>query len=307
MLALLDDCKKTGDVTYLNDAITIGNWITANLEDLTGTGYGGYYAGYFGYDSNMHGVINFGKSTENNGDIFAAFTALASIESNLGNQNAAASWTNLANAAGDFVMQMFDSSKGRFNAGTVPAGTPASPGICPTGTQKGNDVINVCDFVDSNTFTTLAMAGAPRYNSQIDWRQPIQYVLSTFAQTVTAAGLTFQGFDIVATPTSGANGISWEFTGQVVETMIYVDQLYAQTTFSSQISLYLAQIQQAQTSAPFGDGLGLVAATLQGGDTLPPAQQCLSTPFQCIPERVGLAATSWAVLAEQGVNPLLLP
>lgn len=305
MLALLAAYKQTGTATYLNDATTIGNWIVANLADNTGTGYGGYYAGYFGFDSNMHGVRNLGKSTENNADIFAVFSAMAVVQTQLGNQNAANNWTNLANAAGDFVMQMFDTTNGRFNAGTVPVGTPPSPGICPTGPQKGSDIINVCDFLDSDTFTTLAMAGSTRYRAQIDWRRPIQYVLNTFAQqNISAGGKTYQGFNIVPTPVSGANGIAWEFTAQAVETMIYVDQLNGQSTFAPQISLYLAQIQQAQSSAPFGDGQGLVAATLENGDTLPPAQQCLNTPFQCIPERVGLAATAWAILAEQGINPL---
>lgn|GEM_PF-3395241 len=39
------------------------------------------------------------------------------------------------------------------------------------------------------------------------------------------------------------------------------------------------------------------------GGLLPPIEQCLGTPFQCIPERVGLAATTWAILAELDVNP----
>ena len=32
--------------------------------------------------------------------------------------------------------------------------------------------------------------------------------------------------------------------------------------------------------------------------------QCLSTPFQCIPQRVGLAATAWAIFADLNLNPL---
>ncbi len=163
-------------------------------------------------------------------------------------------------------------------------------------------MINVCDFLDSNTFTTLALAGSPRYQTQIDWRRPIQFMLNNFAQTVTAAGITFQGFDIVPSPVSGPNGVAWEFTGQAVEAMRFVDRLYSDTRFETSANSYLVQIAQAQTSAPFGDGSGLVAATVQNGDTLPPSQQCIQTPFQCITERVGLAATNWAILAEQKVN-----
>jgi hypothetical protein len=302
ILALAAAFEQFGDTRYLNDALTIGNWIVGNLRDNTGTGYGGYFLGYPDLGVPPPKPLQTGKSIENNADIFAAFTALATIESQLGNSGAAASWTTAANVAGDFVMQMFDSTKGRFNVGTVPAGTPSSQGICPTGPQKGTEVINVCDFLDSNTFTTLALAGSPRYQNRLDWRQPVQYVLNNFAQTVTAGGTTFQGFNIVSSPVSGPNGVAWEFTGQAIEAMRYVDKLYTDNHFESSANTYLAQIAQAQTSAPFGDGLGLVAATLQGGDTLVPSQQCLETPYQCIAERVGLAASVWATLADQKLN-----
>jgi hypothetical protein len=126
----------------------------------------------------------------------------------------------------------------------------------------------------------------------------VQFILKTFAQSITAGKKKFQGFDIVQTQTCGNNGVAWEFTGQAVELMSWVDALYNETTFEPQIQLYLAQIASAQTSAPFGDHKGLVASTLQGGQSLSPLNQCLSTPFQCIPERVGLAATTWAIFAE---------
>jgi hypothetical protein len=302
IIALVDAYRQFGNANYLNDALTIGNWIIANLTDTTGTGYGGYYVGYGDEGISPPKPIETGKSVENNADIFGAFTALANVETRLGNTSAAAAWTTAANVAGDFVMQMWDPVHGRFNVGTSPAGSTADFGTCPTGPQKGTEVINVCDFLDSNTFTTLPMAAAPRYQNQIDWRLPIQYALNTFAQSVTAAGMTYDGFDLVATPDSGANGVAWEFTGQMVESMNYVDQLYNVTTFQSAANTYLEQIAQAQSSAPFKDGYGLPASTLQGGDTLTPVNQCLSTPYQCIAERVGLAATSWGILAEQKLN-----
>ncbi len=46
MLALLAAHRQLGDARYLEDARTIGNWITGNLADATGRGYGGYYLGY---------------------------------------------------------------------------------------------------------------------------------------------------------------------------------------------------------------------------------------------------------------------
>lgn len=121
-------------------------------------------------------------------------------------------------------------------------------------------------------------------------------------------GRTYQGFDIVSTPVSGANGIAWEFTGQVVEMLRYVDQLYHQTSFESQADSYLAQIEMARALAPFADNQDMVGSTLQDGDMLPPLNQCLNTPFQnCPPERIGLAATTWMFFAERTFNPLSGP
>ena len=322
LLALLGEYKASGNVKYLNDAIAIGNWILG-LADTTG--FGGYYVGYSKQGQVTPPMttktLNTGKSTENNADIFIAFTSLAKYD-----PNNATKWTNGAAAAGNFVMAMYDSQSGHFYNGTDPVGaTRSQPGLCPYGATQGNDIINIntypdCDFLDSNTFTTLAMAGSPQYfnyqlpdGSSMDWRQPIQYALSTFPSNVTVDGMEYQGFDIVPSPLMAAdgtttNGISWEFTGQVVETLRYVDRLYNQTTFETLADKYLAQMQQAQMSSPYGDGQGLVASTLQNGAALPPVDQCLDTPFDnCPPERVGLAATAWMILAEQQFNPLAVP
>ena len=305
ILALAAAYEQFGNITYLNDALDIGDWIYGNLLDNTNTGFGGYYLGYPDMGQQKNLIV--GKSVENNADIFAAFTQLSGIEQQLGNSGAAALWTMRANIAGDFVASIYDSANGRFNAGTVPVGTPPSYGVCPYGPQKGNDVINICDFVDSNTFTTLALSATQRYSNQINWQLPINYVWSVFPQSVMADGLTFQGLDIVPPPPVGPAGIAWEFTGQPVETCFYVDSFFGSSTCGSLGQLYLGQIRLAQTSAPFADGLGLVASTLPNGDQLPPLDQCLNTPFQCIPERVGIAATAWAIYADMKVNPLATP
>jgi hypothetical protein len=312
MLALLAAYRQFGDLRYLEDARTIGTWITAQLTDTTNTGFGGYYNGYPDPDPNADPsqplgpkMLQLGKSVENNADIFAAFMQLAAIERSLGNVAGADIYTARANIAGDFVMAMFDSVAGRFNAGTVPVGTAAQPGITPNGPQLGNDVINTFDFLDANTFTTLALAASSRYRNAIDWRRPVMYAAQTFEETVFAGGLQFSGFNLVANATAGPQGVAWEFTGQMVETMRFVDQLYGQAQFQSSIQLYLNQLRQAQQFAPFTDGRGLVAGTVQNGDLLPHIEQALTTPFQNIPERVGLAASNWAVYADCGFNVLL--
>jgi len=301
ILSLVAAYRQFGNVTYLNDALEIANWIVGNLLDQTGSGYGGYYYGY--PDMGLAKVLEKNKSTENNADIFAAFSALATVESQLGSTSAASTWTTNAQIAGNFVMAMYDSADGRFYNGTVPVGTAPGAGVCPTGPQNGNDVISVCDLLDSNTFTTLAMAGSATYKSSIDWTKPISHVSTVYPQTISANGLSFQGVDIILPPPTG---VAWEFTGQFVETCQYVAALLATSTCGTLAQTDLTQIGQAQTSAPFADGMGVVAATINGENAppgnLPPVEECLTTPFQCIPERTGLAATVWAILASENLN-----
>ncbi|MBV8282718.1 MAG: hypothetical protein JO347_11765, partial [Candidatus Eremiobacteraeota bacterium] len=310
MVALLMTYEATGNVTYLNDSITIGNWIYGNLTDATGTGYAGYYNGYPDQGVPPPKPLNLGKSTENNADIFAAFTLLSQIEAGLGNATAKLLWSTRAEIAGNFVMQMFDSVKGRFWAGTVNP-VISGPGFCPDlSTAKPNgDVINKCDFLDSNSFTALALAGSQTYSGQIDWTRPLLYVLNLsgsdrFEQEVAAAATSFSGFDLVPAPPD--TGIAWEFTGQMSGACYYVNAANAPSSnpqLQSCAQSYLEQVSDAQLMAPFGDGLGLPAATLQNGNTTP--LSCLQTPFQNICQRVGLAATGWAIFAEQHLNPLI--
>lgn len=299
MIALEAAYQKFQDVQYLNAARTLGNWIYLSLLDQTGNGFGGYYLGY--PDQGQPKILQKGKSVENNADIYRAMATLGEITTQLGLTAEAQEWNRRAQIAGDFVIAMLNTA-GRFNAGTVPVGTAPGPGIQPDGQQKGNDIINTADFLDAQTFTTLALAQSSLYRNAIDWRRPVQWMLEHDQQTITAAGQQFQGFSLVAAPTSGPNSINWEFTGQAVVTMRFVDGLYGEERFENQAQFFLGEMRRARLLAPFGDGRGLVAAIMQDGDTLPPYEQCASTPFQCIAERVGLAATTWAVLSELNVN-----
>ncbi len=70
-LALAAAYRQLGNTPCLSDALTIANWIAANLQDQTGKGYGGYYNGYGGLYDNEAGQLDKGKSTESNADIFA--------------------------------------------------------------------------------------------------------------------------------------------------------------------------------------------------------------------------------------------
>jgi len=302
ILALCSGYKEFNDVRYLDAARKLANWIVYFLKDNSAASYGGYFLGY--PDQGEPKVLIRSKSVENNADIFAGLTALAELERQIANTNAFTEWTTNAQVAGDFVMQMHNTADGRFYAGTVPTGTPSGPGLTPNGPQRGDEVINTFDFLDAVSFIALALAESPRYRHQIDWRRSVQFMATNFAQVITVAGREFRGFNLVKTPVAGPNGIAWEFTGQAILTMKFIDRLYGENRFGSEAASYLNEIRHAQTNAPFADERGLVASTLQDGDTLPPIEQCLSTPFQCVPERVGLAATTWAIFAERRFNPL---
>src|SRR6185503_9875673 len=158
-------------------------------------------------------------------------------------------------------------------------------------------------FLDANTFAILALANSARYRTAIDWRRPARWIAAQ-GVTVAAGGRSFDGYSLIPRPVSGPPGIAWEFTGQTIAALRLAGCLYGDPQFAPQIANGIAQMGSAQVSAPFGDGLGMVASTLQDGDAIPPREQCLSTPFQCIPQRVGLAATVWALFGEAGLNPL---
>ena len=296
---------RFADQRYLDAARMIGRWIVGNLTDTTGSGFGGYFLGY--PDEGQVKQLITGKSIENNADIFISMTKLSEITRGLGLTAEADAWAARAQIAGDYVMRLFDPVGGRFYAGTVPTGLPPSPGISPNGPRQGNETVNTAEYLDAQTFVILPMASSPRYRNAIDWRRPIAYMLGRFADTVSVAGRTFSGFNLVPDPTEGPRGLTYEFTAQAVIAMRFVDALYGESNFESTAQFYLAQIREAQQFAPFADGQGLVASVLQDGDLVPAYEQCLSTPFQCVSSRVGLAATTWAIAADLNINPFLDP
>jgi len=101
ILALAAAYRQFQNPSYLAAAEEIGHWIVGNFMDTTSTGYGGYYTGYpdMGVPNKQ---LETGKSTENNADIFDAFTTLSAAEQALGNTAYSSFWTTTANVAGDF-------------------------------------------------------------------------------------------------------------------------------------------------------------------------------------------------------------
>ncbi len=89
-----------GDLAPANRA---GNWLNANLAAPSG-----YFGGFYGFEPSPLKLT--WQSTEQNTDLFAAFTRLGR--------------TADAMHAGNFVQAMFNPQTCRFNAGTAPDGAP---------------------------------------------------------------------------------------------------------------------------------------------------------------------------------------
>lgn len=184
ILALLAAYRRFGEVKYLDGARQIGRWVYQFLVDKNGPAfnsnpatqsYGGYFLGYpdKGVVKDPVASLIRGKSIENNGDLFAAYSGLAAAELALGRAADADKWTQYANIAGDFVMVLYDPGDpnnprdGHFNTGVLydppgPEGPPTGPGLEPSGPTRGTDVLNVAKLLDSNTFTTLPLARSAR-------------------------------------------------------------------------------------------------------------------------------------------------
>jgi uncharacterized protein (TIGR03437 family) len=309
ILAFLHGFTALNKSNYLADARNIGNWIYGTMLDPSTTGYGGYFQGFVDGAQTPLKV----KWTSGNALIYAAFNFLAAAEESAGNSTAAAEWQRRAGIAGSFAQSMLGPN-GQFFQGTVPVGQQQdlTIGVMPNGTTKGGDAINAYDALESNTLAALAMSGAPSYRG-LNWAGAMRHVLAQ-SKRITAGAQTYLGFDVVQQPVApvgvafGADGIGWQYTAQVIAALKFVQSLYpgsATDDFVSQANSYLSQIQQAQQNAPNSDGNGLVAAILN--QNVQPYDQCINTPFGCLPARLSLSATAFAIFAEQGFNPMVIP
>jgi hypothetical protein len=90
---------------------------------------------------------------------------------------------------------------------------------------------------------------------------------------------------------------------RAVMAMHLADTVYGSPRFEPSANFYLIQLRNAQQSAPFGDGLGLVGATLQTERWSIPVMGYLPVGRDGVRNRFDAVATAWAALADQGVNP----
>ena len=122
-MALAQLYKKTQTQSYLDAAVSIGNWIQNKTHDTRGAG------GYTGGVSTQGKLLY--KSTENNIDVWALFTMLASLTGD-------ATWTTRAQYAHTFIVSMWNplSSPGFFWTGTNTDGVTINTSFIPEDCQS---------------------------------------------------------------------------------------------------------------------------------------------------------------------------
>jgi hypothetical protein len=198
-------------------------------------------------------------STEHNLDIYAAFSQMYKIT---GNTN----WSDGAEHAQVFVEKMWDDTNGCYLTGTIsPDVLNTLPGELPLDTQSWN---------------VLARTNALILHPQL------------LSDAETVFGCTFDGFTGFDF-NDDKDGVWFEGTGQ----MCVAYAVAGQTQMAKTLARTLSDAQQMP--APFGDGLGLVAASHDG----------VTTGFSTVYgpnyyyRRMHIGATAWDIFAQLGFNP----
>jgi hypothetical protein len=266
MIALLDLYEKTQhtvykkqSTNYLNAAIRLGNYINTFRSDS------GLYQGFLGGITDAESTNTSRRmyaSTEHNLDINAAFTQMYSATGD-------PTWSDGAAHAQSFVESMWDDALGCYLAGTT------SPGVLNL--VAGELPLDVQSWNVLSRTNVLALHPGLLTNA-----------LNEFGCTVDG----FTGFDF----NTNRDGVWFEGTGQMCVAYAFSGQPESQE-MAKTLAATLSHAQQMPP--PFGDGLGLVAAS----------HDALATGFNndygpnYYYRRMHLAATSWLIFAQLGYNP----
>ncbi len=119
-MALAQLYARTGQARFLTGALLVANWIVSNTYDITGPG--GFKFGtdikYINY-TNVSVPSTNGKATEHNIDAYAFFTMLSKLTGNAKSASTNLTWTQLAQHAFKFVVQMYNPAGPFFYTGTL--------------------------------------------------------------------------------------------------------------------------------------------------------------------------------------------
>jgi len=219
------------------------------------------------YDTRGHGGYTGGytargqkiewKSTEHNIDIYAFFTMLAT-------ESGQSEWTSHAAWAQRFVASMWDARAGRFYVGTL------DNGITPNKPFKPEDV---------NSWSYLAFQN-PAWAASPSW-------------DVTHLAVSKGGFSGVSFCTGDRSGVWFEGTAHLADAL----ELRNHPGDSQQAQKYRSDVAYAQTNGPNTDGLGIIAASING------LKDCDGDKYFA---SLHVGATSWYIMAVGRVNPFVL-
>ncbi|MDO8143213.1 Tat pathway signal sequence domain protein [Isoptericola sp. 178] len=280
-IALLHTYSATGDGRYLDGAVRIGEWILDNT--WSERPLGGFS---FGVDGGNNPIPN--GSTEHNIDCVAFFRQLEALEG--GDR-----WRRAQEHARAFVDIMWDRQGGFFY----------------TGTNDGVEINRDPLPLDPATWGWLALQ-AERYGRSVDWaaddlatRDVAGEGNSQLPGDVTISGVTFSSASLVSTASYNGlpvhqQGVWLEGTGQLACAM--ADRGRG-TRDSGRAHDLLDEIRVAQNLVGAGQTVG--------GDLLPDrggvvaASSLIDTGFGFGYFQIQhTGATSWYVMAAEGVNPL---
>jgi hypothetical protein len=268
------------DVVATNDTSDVGNmaWVgmaLAQLSQATGnTAYldgaeeiGTWVAsnardtrgagGYTGGESAGGKRVEW-KSTEHNIDLFGLYSMLATLTGDT-------LWTADADWAEGFVESMWDQTKGDFYVGTL------DDGVTPNRSEQPEDV---------NSWSYLSLLDSA-YAHSVTWDEA--------HLTVSKDG--FHGVEFCRG--DHGSGVWFEGTAHMADALEFRDG----PGDSTQAASYLADIRYAQAHGPNGNGLGIVAASVNG------LSDCDGDSYDA---SLHIGATSWYLLAALKVNPFAL-
>jgi hypothetical protein len=219
------------------------------------------------YDTRGHGGYTGGytarggkirwKSTEHNVDIYAFFTMLAA-ESGQSDWIARAAW------AKGFVASMWDARAGRFFVGTL------DNGVTPNKPFKPEDV---------NSWSYLAFQN-PQWAASPSW-------------DVTHLAVDRGGFNGVSFCSGDRLGVWFEGTSHLADAL----ELRNERGDAGQARTYVDDVAYAQSNGPNGDGLGVIAASING------LRDCDGDKYFA---SLHVGATAWYIMAVGKANPFLL-
>jgi hypothetical protein len=253
-LALVQLYHYTGVASYLTAAESLGNFIQKNAYATNGAG------GYTGGINFRAKKITY-KSTEHQIDLYGFFTMMASATGN-------SAWSTDAQHALTELAALWNSAGGYYWIGTTNNGVT----INRTGDPTPEDV---------NTWSYLATEQAS-YEMSIDWvDNTLQIKSGTFQ------GVAFDTGDI--SDGTCCTGVWFEGTAHTAAAL----KLRNLSGDAALASAYLADIEYAQTNGPNTDGLGIIAASING----------LEADYDYYFSALHVGATAWYCLAAVGGDP----